>query len=102
MAQDLHTVAVPDKSDPLAMQDRLILLMKKQLAHAAGGSAGAAVTVVLTGLSLPASYCVNVTPSQDATTWVSGRSQNGFTINIAPRLAASTLAAGAVDVTVHA
>lgn len=102
MAQDIHSVAVSDKSDALAQQDRLHLLMKKQLAHAAGGSAGAAVTVALSGLSLPASYTVQATPSQDATTWVTNRTQAGFTVNIAPRLAASTLAAGAIDVVVMA
>ncbi|MDK4804934.1 MAG: hypothetical protein OC190_00125 [Novosphingobium aromaticivorans] len=102
MAKDLHTVAVSGKGDGPAQEDRLILLMKKQLANAAGGSAGAAVTVALTGLELPASYGVQVTPSQDATVWISGRSQTGFTINIAPRLASNTLAAGTIDVLVFA
>ncbi|MDR6511474.1 hypothetical protein J2792_002346 [Novosphingobium capsulatum] len=102
MAKDLHTVAVSSKGDGPAQEDRLIVLMKKGLANAAGGSAGAAVTIALTGLELPASYGVQVTPSQDATVWTSGRSQTGFTINLAPRLAANTLAAGTVDVLVFA
>lgn len=102
MAKDLHTVAVPSQSDPLANEDRVILLVKKALANAAGSGAGAAVTIPVTGLQLPASYAVQVTPSQDATAWISGRSQTGFTINLAPRLAANTLAAGTVDVVVLA
>jgi len=102
MAKDLHTVAVSSRSDPLTNEDRVILLVKKGLANAAGGSAGAAVTIAVTGLELPASYTVQVTPSQDATAWITSRTQAGFTVNLAPRLAANTLAAGTVDVVVIA
>lgn len=47
--------------------------------------------------TLPAVYGVQATVDQDATVYITGRTQAGFTVNIAPRLAASTLAAGAVD-----
>lgn len=102
MAFDLHTISVKDGSDALANGDRLSVLLKKQIANAAGGSAGAAVTVALTGLKLPPKYAVFVSPDQDATWWISGRSQAGFTINLAPRLAANTLAAGKLDLAVFA
>jgi type IV secretory pathway VirJ component len=101
MAKDLHTIAVATGSD-LSNEDRLVVLMKKQLANSAGGGAGQSVTIAVTGLTLPASYAVQATPDQDATVWISGRSQTGFTINLAPRLAANTLAVGKVDVVVMA
>lgn len=102
MAQDLHTVSVSDLSDPLAQADRLVLVLKKGVANAAGSGAGASVTVALTGLRLPAKYTVFVTPDQDATHWITGRSATGFTVNLSPRLAASTLAAGTLDILVLA
>lgn len=95
MSLDLHTVAINSGSDALAQADR-VGLAKLTVANAAGGGAGQAVTVAV-ALTLPASYVVHATPSQDATCWISARTQAGFTLNIAPRLAASTLAIGAVD-----
>jgi len=102
MAQDLHTISVSDASDPLAQADRLLVVLKKAVANVAGGSAGASVTVAVTGLRLPAKFTVFVTPDQDATHWISGRSAAGFTVNLSPRLAASTLAAGTLDILVLA
>lgn len=102
MSKAIHTVSLPAQSDPLSQEDRVVLLVKKALANAAGSGAGAAVTIAVTGLQLPASYVVQAMPSQDATIWISGRSQTGFTINLAPRLAANTLASGTVDVLVLA
>lgn len=96
MSKIYHSVAVPPQSDPLGFEDRIVLL-RKAVANAAGGSAGAAVTIVVTGLQLPAAYSVLVTPSQDSTWWISGKTRAGFTINLAPRLAASTLAASTID-----
>lgn len=101
MARDLHTIAVLNGS-VLAQEDRLVLLTLPQQATPAGGGAGQSVTLPFTGLSLPAVYSVQVTPSQDATVWITGRSQSGFTVNLAPRLAANTLAVGTVDVVVLA
>jgi hypothetical protein len=45
---------------------------------------------------LPASgqYAVDIELSQDATHYITGKSSAGFTVNIQPRLAANTLAAG--------
>ena len=102
MANDLHTVSVPDASDPLAQSDRIIMLLKKAFANGVGSGAGAALAVPVTGLRLPASYAVFVNPSQDATHWISNRTQTGFTVNLAPRLAANTLAAGTFDLLVLA
>lgn len=101
MAKDLHTVAIIDGST-LLREDRLVVGLIPQLAHGVGGGAGAAVAIPVTGLQLPPTFGVELTPSQDATCWVSARTQTGFTVNIAPRLAASTLAAGAIDVFIYA
>lgn len=101
MARDLHTVAVIDGST-LSREDRLILALLPQQAHAIGSGAGVAQTIVVTGLNLPAVYGVQAVPSQDATVWITARTQAGFTVNIAPRLAATTLAVGTVDIMVFA
>lgn len=96
MSKIIHSVAVPPQSDPLGFEDRIVLL-RKAVANAAGGSAGAAVTVAVSNLQLPANYSVVVNPAQDATWWVTAKTRTGFTINLAPRLAANTLAAGTID-----
>lgn len=51
---------------------------------------------------LPASYVVQATVDQDANVYITGRTQAGFTVNITPRLAGNTLAAGAVDLVIIA
>lgn len=48
-------------------------------------------------LLLPAAYAVQATPSQDATCWISNKTQTGFTVNVAPRLASAALVAGSID-----
>lgn len=102
MSKVVHSVSVMPGSDALAFEDRVVTLLKKQLANAAGGSAGASVAVAVSGLQLPPKYSVFVTPSQDATFWISNRTQTGFTVNLSPRLAANTLAAGTIDLLVIA
>jgi hypothetical protein len=97
MAIELHTVEqVPGTG--LANHDRVILGAIPGLATPAGGGAGAAVSVVVSGLSLPANYSVSVMPSQDAVPFVTAKTGAGFTITLNPRLAANTLAVGTVDV----
>jgi hypothetical protein len=109
MAYDIKTVEVPPgPSSPttvvpyLAKQDR-VMLSNFSVPNAAGGSAGAAVTVAIL-MQLPAKYTVLVNPDQDATAYVaqSSKSTSGFTITLNPRLSANTLAAGVLDVTVLA
>jgi hypothetical protein len=102
MALDVHDVSILRGSSPLAAPDRLSVLLQKQIANAAGSAAGAAVQIPITGLELPASYAVFVSTSQDATYYISGRTQSGFTINLSPRLAASTLVVGTLDLLVVA
>lgn len=70
-----------------------------RIAHAIGAGAGLAVATPVTAIKeLPPNYTVLVVPNQDATVWITAKTQAGFTINQAPRLAADTLAAGTVDV----
>lgn len=102
MSKSLHTVSVLPGSDALAFEDRLLLLIKKQVLNGVGSGAGAALAIPITGLQLPPKYAVMIAPSQDATWWISNRLQTGFTVNLAPRLAANTLAAGTFDVIVTA
>ena len=61
--------------------------------------AGQGCAVAVTGINLPLKYMVNICDlGQDAVAYVSSRTQTGFTVNINPRLAASTLVAGNVDI----
>ncbi len=101
MPIDIHTIESPDGATP-ARTDRAVIGFLPGVANAAGSGAGAAVTVAVTGLVLPPSYSVVVNPGQDATWFVSQSSKTGagFTVTLNPRLAANTLAAGAIDITI--
>lgn len=98
MSFDIHTIAVPDAGFGFNRKDRIMMASGMAVANAAGGGAGQAVTVAVAGFkNLPANMGVLVNPGQDATWWISNKTSTGFTINLAPRLAANTLAAGTVD-----
>lgn len=96
MAIDIHTISIPNGVNGFGRQDRVRMGLGLSVANAAGSGAGAAVTVAVTA-SLPSNYNVMVNPGQDATWWITNKSATGFTINLAPRLAANTLAAGTID-----
>lgn len=73
--------------------------------YAAGAGAGTARTIAVTSSDikqLPGDYSVRVELPEDATYWVSAKTQAGFTVNISPRLAANTLAGGSADILVIA
>ncbi len=81
--------------------DRVKLGSFPNVATAVGGSAGAAVTKAVTfGEPIAVPYSVQVTANQDAVCFVTNKTANGFTVNLTPRLAASTLTAGTVDIIV--
>ncbi|MBJ9663185.1 hypothetical protein EFP18_12150 [Burkholderia glumae] len=102
MGLPIHTVEVLPGSNPPAQPDRVAVALLTAVATAAGSGAGAAVTTAITGLALPATYSVQVTPNQDAVAYVTSKSQSGFSVVLNPRLAANTLAAGTVDITIFA
>lgn len=102
MAIDKHTVAVLD-ADPSAWTDRVFMAQQLGVANLIGGSAGATVATVVTFAEpLPPAYSVHVGVSQAALAWVTSRTTFGFTVNLAPLLAATTLPAGTFDVLVVA
>jgi cytoskeletal protein RodZ len=101
MSFDLHTVEVPDgflTSQP----DRILIGNLPNQANAAGGSAGAAVTVPFTGLHLPANYSVQAEASQACWLSVTNKTQTGFNVVLTPTSGTATIAAGTIDVTVIA
>jgi len=102
MGLDIHTIEVAPGSNPTAQPDRVAFAILPNVANVAGGSANTAVATAITGLQLPANYTVEVTPNQDATAFVTAKTQTGFTVNLAPRQTTSTLAAGTFDVTIFA
>ncbi|PRF55333.1 hypothetical protein [Burkholderia multivorans] len=101
MSFDSHTVSAPAGAKP-QLNDRAVLGSLIGVSTAAGSGAGASVSVPISGLSLPPNYAVSVNPGQDATWFVSAKTQSGFTVTLNPRLAANTLAAGAIDVIITA
>ena len=62
----------------------------------AGGASPQTVAVTWPG-GLPVGYHVICTPSMKATTWITGKTATGFTINLDN---GGTISAGTVDVTV--
>ncbi len=102
MALDLHTLSLI-KGTSLAQSDRLLFGQQLGIANAAGSGAGAAVTVAVAFAGeLPPKYNVSVDPGQDATWYITGKTNTGFNVVLNPRLAANTLAAGTINVSVFA
>ncbi len=101
MSFESHTISAPDGAKP-QLNDRAVLGSLIGVANGAGGGAGAAVTVAVSGLKLPPKYAVVVNPGQDATWFVSAKTAAGFSVTLTPRLAANTLAAGTFDVVITA
>ena len=83
--------------------DKLIIGTLIGVANAIGGGAGQNVATVVTFAEpLPTSFGVIISPHQDAVGYISAITTSGFTVNIAPRLATNTLAAGTFDVLIYA
>jgi hypothetical protein len=101
MPIDYHTIEVADGSTPTARTDRLIIAHLPNFPNA-GAAEGASVTVPVTGLTLPATYGVQATPSQAAIVSVSAKTFSGFVLTLTPFSSTETLAAGSVDVVVFA
>jgi hypothetical protein len=99
MSLDVHTVAVVPGTN-LSANDRLHAGLLEGVANGVGSGAGAAVAVAVTGLKLPAKYTVVISPSQDATWYITAKTATSFTVNLLPRLASETLAAGTFDVAI--
>lgn len=102
MSQVVHTVSAVPGAQRLALGDRLQVGLLNAVANAAGGSAGAAVAVAITGLTLPAKYVVLVSASQNAGYYITGKTSSGFTVNLFPGNPANTLGAGTFDVAIFA
>jgi hypothetical protein len=102
MPLPVHTVEIIDGGAPLSNPDRLKLVMLFGVANAAGGGAGAAVTTPISGIQLPPNYFVDIELSQDATYFITGKTQTGFNVVMNPRLAANTLAAGTFNIKIFA
>ena len=96
----LNHVQVPDGCDQPNELDRITIGQLKAVANGAGGGAGAAVNVDVTGLQLPAKYQVLVTTKADVTWFVpeANKTTAGFRVTLEPRLAANTIASGAIDI----
>lgn len=101
MAIIVHTVEVKDGGDGLANQDRLTVL-PMTVANGAGG-AGATVTVAVAFSDpVPLPYKVFFDAGQGVLCFATEKNVMGFTLNINPRLAADSVAAGSVSMMVVA
>lgn len=105
MPKQVHAIEFADSSAAPTQSDRVKQWTAFGIANLAGGSAGAAVAVAVAvpaaaGLPANGSYFVDVELSQDATYYITAKSATGFTVNLLPRLASATLAAGSLNVNV--
>ena len=99
MALDQHTISVPSGSQP-NYQDRAVLGEQFGVANAAGAAGATVSTAVTFGNELPPNYAVLVDTGQDAYAWVTAKTSNGFTVNMAPVLSTNSVAAGTFNVVV--
>lgn len=95
-------ISVGDSSVGGGFTDRVFMSQVIGVANLVGSGAGAVVTTAVALTDLPASYQVIVTCPADLTAFVSSKTATGFNVNLEPRLAASTVAAGTFDVLVIA
>lgn len=97
----VRTINLLDGS--ISAEGNTLMFARKKYTYAAGGGAGLARTIAVTDIKgLPADYSVRVELPEDATYYITAKTQAGFTINILPRLAANTLAGGSADVLIMA
>jgi hypothetical protein len=104
MPIDMHTVETVDGSTPTNRTDRIQIAFLPQVPNAAGGAAGATVTVAIGNLVLPSAYAVHVTPGSGVVASVlqSSKTNSGFSVVLTPLSNSLTVAAGALDVMVFA
>lgn len=97
---DVHTNRFTQGSAIPVQQDRLSNYAIYGQANGAG-SAGATVTVAITvpGAPMPANgnYFVDYDLGADYTVFTTAKTAAGFTVNIQPRLAANSVAAGSFN-----
>lgn len=116
MAITVHSITVANLAGALVGGAAVVSADGSQLAEAnrvlmgklvgiptvAGGSAGATVVMVFTGLDLPANYSVFGTMNQAGDAAVSAKTNTGFTVTLSPSLSTVTLAAGLLDILIIA
>lgn len=66
------------------------------------GTTLAISSTLIPGLSLPSTYSAQATPDGDVVCNITGKTNAGFSLNVNPRLASQTLAAGHVDLWIAA
>lgn len=96
MGISYHSIYAPDGAG-LNLSDRVVAGTVTAV-YTLGASAGAASTIAVTWAEpIPTPYAVVMSPVEDSTYFISAKTTVGFTLNVAPRLAASTLAGGSVE-----
>ncbi len=101
MALICHSIKALDGAAP-ADSASMVVGIYNNVANVAAAAAGDSVTVALTlAGELPASYGLQVTPSQPCAVSVA-KSGNTATITLTPLASTVTLAAGTIDVLVTA
>jgi hypothetical protein len=97
---DLRVIETVDGATPTNRTDRVILGFLPGFPSAAAAGAGNSVQVTVSGLTLPAIFAVEATPSQPAIVSVGSKTNSGFIVTLTPPSSSITLAAGSVDVMV--
>lgn len=105
MGIPIHTIVAPDGANGFTQSGYASIGLILDVAYGAGAAAGDVVTQTVTvpaSGGLPENYAVFVEAGADVTAWVSAKTATGLTVNIEPRLATGTLAAGTVNLLIIA
>lgn len=94
MGVAFHELFAVDGLNNFAVADRIYFGIVP-VVYVAGGGAGLAVTKAVTWTEpVPGAYAILFDLPEDAVAFPSLQTSLGFTLNVSPRLAASTLAGG--------
>lgn len=105
MGVPFHSIEAVDGFNEFAFVDRAMVGLNLAVAYPTGGTAGTIATQAValpTSADLPANYAVFVELGADLTWFITSKTSAGFTLNVAPRLAANTVAAGTANILIVA
>lgn len=94
-----HTTYAPDGT-ALNLFDRVVLGTVTAV-YGAGTTTGTPTAVAVTWAEpIPTPYAAIASPIEDAAYFISGRTSTGFTLTATPRVLATTLTGGSVEIVI--
>lgn|SRR5487761_1936274 len=105
MGFPIHTIVIPAGMDGYsegAWIKQGLMLAVPYVAGVGGGAIVSTPIAFAATADMPANYGVFVEVGADVTAYISAKTAAGFTLNIEPRLSASTVAAGTANILIVA